>query len=285
MTTFVIILTTLIMVIVGMVSGGSELSQVTKDLLRAAEDDDRKAIRQAVIAGADVNARNEAGKTPLIYVIKNGYIDGIWLLLKYGACVGVCDKERKSPLMYAAEVGDFGTVEIFVNIMKLDVNESDSRGWTTLMYAAQKGHDDVVGFLIWQGAEVNAANNSGFKPLLKASLGGHAKVVNLLLENGADVNGSITKDWTAIMAASFNAHADVVNLLIQHGADVEASNAAGMTPLMYAVQDKNGLRTVRELIKAGANAEAVNTNGFRAYDLAAMRGHKEIADACTKKHA
>ncbi|MEX2368895.1 MAG: ankyrin repeat domain-containing protein [Candidatus Paceibacterota bacterium] len=284
MTTFVLILAALT-VVIGMVSDNSGLSQATKELLKAAEDDNKKAIRQAITAGADVNARNEAGKTPLIYVIKNGYVDGIWLLLKHGACVGLSDKEGKTPLMYAAEVGDLGTVEIFVCIMKLDINESDSRGWAPLMYASQRGHEDVVKFLIWQGSKINAANNSGFKPLLKASFGGHVKVVNLLLENGADVDGSITKDWTAILAASFNTHADVVNLLIQHGADVNASNEGKTTPLMYAVQNQDGLRVIKVLLEAGADTEAVNTNGFRAYDLAAMRGYREIAAVCAKKRA
>lgn len=62
--------------------------------------------------------------------------------------------------------------------------------------------------------------NSKFRstPLIAASQKGHLQVVRYLLDNGAYVNGLNLYGETAIYSASRNDHSDVVDLLLLRGA-------------------------------------------------------------------
>ena len=57
-------------------------------------------------------------------------------------------------------------------------------------------------------------------------------------------------------AASNNANAEVVSVLIKAGADLEARDEDGWTPLMLAARYNTNPEVVSALIKAGANVKA-----------------------------
>jgi len=59
-----------------------------------------------------------------------------------------------------------------------NVNAKDKYGGTALMYAAVKGHKEVVELLIENGADVNAKNIMGKTALMSASRGGIRKWLN-----------------------------------------------------------------------------------------------------------
>ncbi|MBQ6002370.1 MAG: ankyrin repeat domain-containing protein, partial [Synergistaceae bacterium] len=50
-----------------------------------------------------------------------------------------------------------------------NVNAKDNKGYTALMWAAEKGHTEIAEMLINHGADVNAENNSGFTALMLAT--------------------------------------------------------------------------------------------------------------------
>jgi len=105
--------------------------------------------------GADINAKNDKGETPLICALKNGYFDIAKFLIEKGANVNA--KENiwgVTPLMYAAATHLYNSN--CLNVIKLliqkgaNINAVNNQGQTALDYA---GNDDIYRILRQYGAK------------------------------------------------------------------------------------------------------------------------------------
>jgi len=63
-----------------------------------------------------------------------------------------------------------------------------SSGATLLHLAAERGHVDVVSFLLGKGAEVNKTRQNGATALYAAAHNGRVEVVKTLLNKGQSIN-------------------------------------------------------------------------------------------------
>jgi len=64
----------------------------------AAHDGDIEAIKQHIADGADVNAKNDSGYTPLHWTAQNGHKEAVELLIAEGADVNAKDNDGNTPL-------------------------------------------------------------------------------------------------------------------------------------------------------------------------------------------
>ncbi|EQC31230.1 hypothetical protein SDRG_11153 [Saprolegnia diclina VS20] len=62
----------------------------------------------------DMDARNDNGETALLIAVKNGSMDHVKCLLTKGADAELCDKNDRSPLMFAAEQGKLELIELLM---------------------------------------------------------------------------------------------------------------------------------------------------------------------------
>jgi len=132
----------------------SPKSLLRRELLRALDKGDEKAINALTDQGADIEARDRYGYTPLGIACWNALpLNTVRLLLSHGADVTkTMDDKRSTPLHRASAFGG----------------------------------DDLADLLIRHGADVNARDWNGNTPLHWACENGNIKTTKLLLDHGAD---------------------------------------------------------------------------------------------------
>ncbi|RYP66586.1 hypothetical protein DL769_005993 [Monosporascus sp. CRB-8-3] len=186
-------------------------------------------VRRLVKKGARADLKDRIGGTPVSYALCTGQQDIVHELVK-GAQAGSVDEIRRELLLSAAEKGHEPIVQrLLENGATMEV--VDSEGRTPLSRAAENGHEAVVKLLVDKGADVETKDKYGRTPLWWAAKNGHETVVKLLVDKGADIDSKNKDGWTLLSWAAENGHADVVKLLVDKGANVEAKDKYGQTPL------------------------------------------------------
>ena len=159
-----------------------------------------------------------------------------------------------SPVADAAMRGDIEAVRALLKDGG-DVNAAQGDGMTALHWAAEAGDMEMVGMLLYAGANLRGVTRLGdYTPLHLASKAGNERVVAGLLEAGADPSAyTTTGEVTPLHFAAASGSAVSVEVLLGHGAAVNARESVrGQTPLMLAA-GLNRVEAVRVLLENGAD--------------------------------
>eukprot|EP00659_Diplonema_papillatum_P010465 gene10466-16113_t len=153
-------------------------------------------------------------------------------LVRNDVCVNAIRKSGRSPLIAAVAEGQAGVVRCLVE-NGADVAQRDKYSWTALHYAAEKGFLDIVRCLVQNGAPVDCLSGARASPLMLAAQGKHEDVMEYLLGEGARVLDDDAGD-TALHVCARKKMARGAELLVNHQASVNEANCKGKTPLHYA---------------------------------------------------
>jgi hypothetical protein len=144
---------------------------------------DTRVIKEALTSGADIEFIKDTTTkmTPLMSAIKNYKIDIAKYLIKAGADVNAKDKKGNTPLHYVSIDYDrynkqIGLAEALIEA-GADVNAKDKKGNTPLHYVKNK---ELAEILIEAGANVNAKNKYGQTPLIMAAGQNKFEIVSYL---------------------------------------------------------------------------------------------------------
>jgi uncharacterized protein len=189
----------------------------------AAARGDVEVIARLVAEGADIDARDADGRTPVMAATAARQTAAVRLLIDAGADVDIRDDRLDNPFLYA---GAEGLLEILrlVNEAGADPALTNRYGGIALIPACERGHVDVVRYLLEESdVDVDHVNNLGWTGLLEAIIladgdAAHQEIVRLLLEHGADPDLGDRDGATPLHHARARGQAEVVAILVAGGA-------------------------------------------------------------------
>jgi len=262
-------------------------------LADAIENGRRDDVLKLIEQGADVNAAQGDGTTPLQWAAYKLDVDLVERLLKRGAKAATQNRFGATPLDEGAKAANLKIVQLLLKA-GAPVDAANGDGETALMLAARTGSTDVVSALMGAGANVNAREAwRDQTALMWAAEAADAKVVKLLIDHGADVHArAVTNDWgsqitnepraqyrptgglTPLLYAARAGCIDCVRAILAAGESVDRPTPDGETALMLAI-DNYEFDTAKALLDSGANTLAVDWYGrtalYNAVDMNTYR--------------
>ena len=144
--------------------------------------------------------------------------------------------------------------------------------------AVVKGDLLEVKQLLRTGATVNDKDLDGDNaPIHLAVTSGHDQILDFLLRKGALLDMPTKEDVTALMIASRKGDRRMLTKLLAAGASVDARDDNGETALMAAVTSAAPAEIVKQLLRAGANINAMRFDNATALQLACSTNQTNLA--------
>ena len=139
-------------------------------------------IKILLEAGANIEAKDNKGRTPLDFAFERRALPGVKVLLDNGANISLTDTEMHDFLFDIIKEGNASLIHSLIK-RKVNINQTDEHSRTPLHLCVNKRSAAKV--LIENGASLNAQDNEGNTPLHYAI---NRQSIKLLIKRGADPN-------------------------------------------------------------------------------------------------
>ncbi len=212
----------------------------------------KELVKCLIDAGADVNATNKYGSTPLFIALTNKNIEAVDLLVhSENININKTMNNKFTPLHVAILSESIPLVKLILSSPKINPNFGTPDGATPLHYAAMNGLIEESRILISdQRTDVNAQQHDpvygGATPLHFAAMQAQTEIVKLLLAtNNIDTN-----------------------VQLQNG------DYRGFSPVHFAVLNPdtpNVFSVIKELINAGVPYNKPCASGKKPIDLTSVK--------------
>ena len=240
------------------------------DLATLIRDANRKEALAAIQAGADVNAPQPDGTTPLMWAVSRQDTEQdkqiVQELLKRGAKPNARNVLGATVLTEAIGLNDAALIQQLLKA-GADPNQGNDDDQTPLMLAARAGSLPMVEALVKAGAKVNTREKfrgqSALMWAVASNNPGAAAVAEFLIKQGADVDfRAAANDWGNQITGEPRA---------------QYRPTGGLTPLLYATRS-GCLACVKSLLKAGASIEKPTPDGVSPLMNAIDSGSYAVAN-------
>lgn len=192
-------------------------------LHRAAAAGDVTQIKTLIAEGANPDARDGHGRTPLHVAAHRRKPEAARTLMQLGADPNALDSQRYDAVTIAAVADDVEMLKVVLAGGNKATNITSPYDGTALIAAAHLGHDEVVRILIEAGSPLDHVNNLHWTALIES----------IVLGDGG------------------KRHVACLTALVKAGANVGLTDRAGMTPLQLA-RTRGFTEMAAILEKAGA---------------------------------
>lgn len=210
-------LATLLFALFTSLAAHAETNTMDYRLHDAARHDDVRTLQQLLAQGAQLESRDEQGRTALLVATHGNQVAAAKALIEAGA----------------------------------DVNAKDNIDDSPYLYAGARGLNDILRLALSHGADLKSTNRYGGTALIPAAERGHVETVQMLIDAGVDVNHLNRLHWTALLEAVILGdggprHVEIARRLLAAGADRQIADKDGVTALEHARQ--RGYRQMEMLL-------------------------------------
>lgn len=196
---------------------------------------DRPNVKQLLDSGADVNAKDADGRTPIFHhfnptIDSEDNSDILCMLMNHGSILYDKDKYGSMQLKNILTNGVEKNIDILLH-SGINFLAKDGRGRTPLHYMAANRNGKSMNLLRGKNFDVNVRDNEGSTPLHVAVSRNCLDNVKFLLNNGAEVNArtitnetplhsavKILKTWDELTSNAIQDRQNIVEHLLEHGA-------------------------------------------------------------------
>lgn len=189
----------------------------------AAHAGDAVRIAQLAAAGADLEARDAQGRTPLHVATFARQHEAIRALARAGAKLEVLENDRYDAVTIASVANDEETLRLLLSLGASARQVTSRYDGTALIAAAHLGHAGVVKQLIAAGAPLDHVNNLHWTAVIEAIVLGdggprHQATLQALVDARADLQLADRSGRTPLQLARGRGHVEMVRMLERAGA-------------------------------------------------------------------
>ncbi len=176
------------------------------------------AVRMLVAEGADLEARDEAGRTPLHVAAFASQDDAVRELAEAGADMNALENRAYDIVTIAAVANDLEMVDLALSLGGRAGNVTSPYDGTALIAASHLGHHEVVKRLIAGGAPLDHINNLGWTALIEPAVPGaggpnHVASARALVEAGAGKTIADREGVTPLEHARARGYSELIAVL------------------------------------------------------------------------
>ena len=197
----------------------------------------------------DPNAVDEYGNTALHRAAEHGSVLRIHQLLNAGANLEARDLDGATPLIVAVSMEETEAVHRLLE-GGADLSAQNSRGDTALHIAAENNNPDLTARLLESNANPNLRNQQGRTPIHFVATGlspnrtssSPIETIELLQHSGADIDAQDSSGNTALhfVALGRSPEAErIAEAMLQRGAGSRIANMNGQTPSISLTNPAN----------------------------------------------
>ncbi|XP_046563927.1 uncharacterized protein LOC124272766 [Haliotis rubra] len=231
-----------------------------------------------------IESRGQYNWTPVMLAANKGHRELFDFLVSKGCDLSVVDGNRDN-ILHLACLG--GNVDICKYLLSNDIVGIESRGqynWTPGMLAANKGHRDLLDFLVSKGCDLSVVDVNRDNILHLACVGGNVDICKYLLSNdivGIESRGQY--NWTPVMLAANKGHRELFDFLVSKGCDLSVVDGNRDNILHLACLGGNV-----DICKYLLSNDIVGIESRGQYNwtpgmLAANQGHRDLLDFLVSK--
>lgn len=260
-------------------------SQGMTPLFQSVSCNNLECVQLLVTSGANIDTRDNVGRTPVALAAYQGWHDGLYYLLAKGANCLIADNCGRRPLHAATYFSDENSLEVLLQHLSLqDVEARDNEGMSALHWAAFHGRTGHVKLLVEKKADLLSRDTDGKLPLHLAAQNGFVSTCKIMLEASNShnlVNGKDFSGKTPIHLAAAAGHCNlIVELTAVPHSNCEAEDNEGRTPLHWAAANGH-VECVGVLLRLGCNKNAEDKHGGIPLDYAQQAQYSKCCQLLT----
>lgn len=173
-------------------NGNHDEATIPCNLLTVTATGNSSFLEELLRSGMDPNIGDSKGRTPLHIAAAKGFEDCVLILLKHGCNVHIQDFDGNTPLWLSFTTKHY---KIFNLLYHYACISNPNTGGNLLCLAAKRSDLSTMKDLLGHGLNIDAENDEGLTALQISMAGDHDDMVRFLIMNGAKIEKVDPKEW------------------------------------------------------------------------------------------